>query len=270
MRLTTQFTRKRRQLQKLLGLKRLKPWPHFLGIGAQKAGTTSLYELLRQHDELFLPERKELQYFSLHLQEGAQWYLNHFASAKAGQLRGEISPYYLFHPAVPERIFAIRPTMKLIVLLRHPIERTVSHVRHSQRLGFEPFDLENAIASEHARLHDADERILELGHVHRSHREHSYVARSHYEQQLPRYFNRFGRDQVLVLKSETFLTGDHACLRQLTDFLGVSAFPKELEMPKAYVNPSRSDDLPNQIRNRLEKEFAPTFEWLYDELNLHW
>ena len=80
------------------------PKPHFLGIGTQKGGTTTLYRILKQHQQIFLPDNKEIHYFTKYFKNGEEWYTNHFKNAKPGQLRGEITPYYLFHEAVPLRI----------------------------------------------------------------------------------------------------------------------------------------------------------------------
>ena len=88
--------------------------PDFLGIGAQKGGTTYLHGLLKCHPQLFLATPKEQQFFSLHWQRGVAWYSNQFESAALHQCCGEITPYYLFHPESPERIYGLHPTVKLI------------------------------------------------------------------------------------------------------------------------------------------------------------
>ena len=78
--------------------------PCFLGIGAQKGGTTSLQRLLEQHPGAYLPPAKELHYFSLHFDQGEAWYRQQFVSASPGQSCGEITPYYVFHTEAPERV----------------------------------------------------------------------------------------------------------------------------------------------------------------------
>ena len=87
-----------------LKIRSKNPRPHFLGIGTQKGGTTTLYRILKQHQQVFLPDNKEIHYFTKYYTNGEEWYTNHFTYAKPGQLRGEITPYYLFHEAVPFRI----------------------------------------------------------------------------------------------------------------------------------------------------------------------
>ena len=142
-----------------LGLRERHPRPHFLGVGTQKGGTTSLYQLLKGHPDIYLPDNKEIHYFTKFYDRGDAWYRKQFEPAPAGQLRGEITPYYLFHAAVPKRIHALRSDMKIIALLRHPVERTLSQYYHSCRWKLETLPLEEALAAEEERLQGALEVI---------------------------------------------------------------------------------------------------------------
>ena len=108
--------------------------PDFLGIGTQKGGTTYLHGLLQEHPQVFLAHPKELHYFSLHHGRHVGWYADHFADASTGQRCGEVTPYYLFHPLAAERIHAAIPNVKLVVLLRDPVERALSQYFHSLSL----------------------------------------------------------------------------------------------------------------------------------------
>ena len=133
------------------------PWrrlrlPHFLGLGTQKGGTTSLQKLLEQHPGVYLPPCKEVHYFSLHAEEPARWYAEHYRDARRGQRRGDITPFYLFHPDVPARIRALLPRARMIVLLRDPVERALSQVFHARRHGFETLEVADALAAEPERL----------------------------------------------------------------------------------------------------------------------
>ena len=149
--------------------------PHFVGLGTQKGGTTSLQRLLEQHPGVYLPPCKEVHYFTLHSEEPARWYAEHYRDARLGQRRGDITPFYLFHPKVPARIRALLPQARMIVLLRDPVERALSQVFHARRHGFEELDVVDALAAEHERL--------TAGNTY-SFQKHSYVARSRYLEQL--------------------------------------------------------------------------------------
>ena len=262
--------RQLRQARGRLGLRESPARPHFLGVGTQKGGTTTLYRMLRQHPEVFIPKEKEVHYFTKFYDRGEAWYAGKFADAPAGRVRGEITPFYLFHAAVPERIQALRANMKIVVLLRQPVERTLSQYYHSCRWKLETLPLEEALAAEEERLHGALEVIETPGGNHLSYQEHSYLARSRYEEQLPRYFERFGKKRVLVLRSEDFFSGDRSVLSQLEQFLNIAPFPRGTEMPRANSGRGEAREVPAAVRRRLEKELTPTFRWLEKELDLQW
>jgi len=256
--------------QRAVGWRARRPRPHFLGIGTQKGGTTSLYQLLRQHPDVFLPEQKELHYFSKHYQLGDRWYLNHFAAAKPGQLRGEITPYYLFHEAAPQRIAAMRRSMRLIALLRDPVERTLSQYFHSCRLGLETLPLEAALEAESTRLCGSAERIQQPGITDLHHQEHSYLARSRYEIQLQRYLALFGQERVLVLRSEDLFAQDPECLRRLCGFLGIAPFEAQITIPKANSGAGEAHAVSEALRSQLREQLEPTYRWLEAAYGMRW
>ena len=99
--------------------------PDFLGLGVQKGGTTTLHTLLAAHPQLMLPQKKELHFFTHRYWRGKRWYGRQFRAATPDQKCGEITPYYLFHSLVPERIQRCCPKVRLIVLLRDPVERAL-------------------------------------------------------------------------------------------------------------------------------------------------
>ena len=253
-----------------LGVRARRPRPHFLGIGTQKGGTTTLYQLLKPHPEVFLPDNKEVHYFTKHYGAGEDWYVEQFEGAAPGQLRGEITPYYLFHQAAPERIHALRHNMRLIALLRDPVERTLSQYFHSQRLGLEELPLEQALAAEAKRLAGSEAVIRQPGGTHPSHQEHSYLARSRYEEQLWRYFALFGRHNVLVLRSEDLFEQPQTSLEALSGFLGIRPFATNLAVPHANSGAGEAAIVDQAIRERLAERLAPTYAWLKRELGLSW
>ena len=103
--------------------------PSFLILGAQKAGTSSLYNYLRQHPSLRLPQKKEMHFFDLYYMRGLKWYARQFPAFVFNRTKktGEATPYYLFHPAVAERVATALPNVKLIALLRDPTVRAFAH-----------------------------------------------------------------------------------------------------------------------------------------------
>ena len=257
-----------------LGLRSPRPLPHFLGLGTQKGGTTSLHRLLAQHPQVFLPACKEVHYFSLHDQEPLSWYAEHYREARAGQLRGDITPYYLFHPRAPQRIRAVLPQARLIVLLRNPVERALSQFFHARRHGFEPLELEAALAAEPERLEGAGAGLAAPGSSDYSHQKHSYVSRSRYELQLARYEALFPRRQLLVLRSEDLFGATSgatkACWERIQAFLGLDPLPLPSPLERANAGRGEADTVPAAVRTQLQRELATTTAAIAKRYGIHW
>lgn len=245
--------------------------PHFLCLGAQKAGTTSLHHWLAQHPQVFLPDAKELHYFSLHHQRGPDWYRQQFAAARPHQRCGDITPYYLFHPAAPPRIRALVPQARLIVLLRDPVERALSGLFHAIRLGFEPLEPRQALEAEAARLEGVEQALLAGAPGHRAHQEQSYLSRSRYERQLARYRRLFPAQQLLILRSEDLFGGDSAlALRRILAFLELAPGPFPLQLPRANAGQGEVAQVDPALRRWLRQRLQPTYAALEQQYQLRW
>lgn len=201
--------------------------PDTIIIGAQKAGTSSLYEYLIQHSQFKPCSHKELHYFSSGLneqvdtyQKGLKWYQSHFpfkTCLKSGQSTLEATPFYLFHPLAAERISQQLPNVKLLLLLRDPTERAISHYFHSQRHRLEPLKLLEALQSEEQRLFNIKETQL---YKSTSFRAHSYKQRGHYAEQISRFYRFFDKQQLCILDSEGFYKNPKLYTAKALSFLG--------------------------------------------------
>ena len=234
--------------------------PDFLGIGTQKGGTTFLHALLAQHPQVGLASPKEVHFFTLHYQRGADWYAGHFNDQGRELCCGEVTPYYLYHPCAAQRIQQLIPAVKLIVLLRDPVHRTLSHYFHSCRLGLETLDLAEALAAEPNRLVGADE-ILHQGGKHLSHQQHSYLARSRYEEQLVRYQQCFSSEQLLILRSEHLFQHPEQGWRKVLSFLELDDCPLPPRQVR-YAGQGESALVPQIQKDQLRDVLAPTYRWL--------
>jgi hypothetical protein len=203
--------------------------PDFLVIGAPKAGTTALHAALAAHPGLFMSAVKEPKFF---LTDGppptrgggpgdVQTYREHvwrredyealFEDAPPGSLRGESTPFYLYDQAAQERIRALIPGAKLIVVLRDPVERAHSNWTHLWSAGLEPIgDFVRACAEEDARVAAG---WADFWH---------YTRLGRYGEQLDRLLLRFPREQVLVLRYRTLLDAPAQALDDICEFLGVT------------------------------------------------
>ncbi len=245
--------------------------PDFVVIGAQKAGTTSLHGALGQHPRVMLPAAKEVHYFTLHSEQPLSWYAAQFADADAEQLCGEATPYYLFHPAVPARLARCLPDARLIVLLRDPVARTLSHYFHAVRRGNECLPLSEALDAEPTRLDGAETALLSPGGVHLAHQRLSYVARSRYEQQLPRFEAWRQQERLLVLRSEDLFIKPQPTLAQVLGFLGLpAADATRLHLPMQNSGTGEATAVPPALRHRLREQLEPTYAWAASTLGMHW
>jgi hypothetical protein len=213
----------------------LRLQPDFIVIGAQRCGTTSLFRALLAHPQVLRPAfHKGVNYFDLNYYQGPSWYRGHFplagpARRKLDRLGGplvfESSGYYLYHPFALERIAADLPAVKLVVMLRDPVDRAYSAYKHELARGYEQESLERALELEDARLDGEVERMRrDQRYESFSHRHHSYRHRGHYAEQLDRVFRYFPRDQVHVIDSEAFFARPAAEYDALTAFLGLRPF----------------------------------------------
>jgi len=242
---------------------------HFLGLGAQRAGTTTLHALLKSHPQLYLPEKKEVQFFSHHYQRGIGWYSQHFSSARAGLKLGEITPYYLFHPYVPKRIHAAYRRVRFVVLLRDPIERLLSHYLHSRRLGLERLPLVFALAAERGRLIGSEDVLDHPGGYHFGHQEQSYLARSRYAEQLDRYLKYFDRDQMLLVRSEDFFSNPVEICRRITEFLNLEPHPHAHQALPRYGATGKFR-ISAATRKLLEAELDSTYQTMQARFGMCW
>ncbi|SDZ24952.1 Sulfotransferase domain-containing protein [Micromonospora pattaloongensis] len=231
--------------------------PDFLIIGGQRCGTTSLYHYLAAHPRVRVATGKELQFFSLHHGRGTRWYRGHFPAAAPGTRSFEASPYYLFHPEVPARVAATLPQGRFIALLRDPVERAYSHYLHTRSYGLEPLDFADAVAAEPDRLAAALRHGPDSRTAHAALRNHSYLARGRYAEQLERWFAHVPRERLLVLRSEDLYADPAAVYGELLRFLELPPFT-----PAAFARHTRRVDpgpsaLTDALRADLSAYFAP-------------
>jgi hypothetical protein len=202
----------------------------FLIVGAQKSGSTSLRAFLgEQEDEIFILKReRHFWNTDAHYQDGAglSAYLEKFAEAKPHQIKGEKSPSYLVSKEAPGRIHKHFPGIKIIAILRNPIDRAYSAYWHGRRIG--------AISArttfgEAVRKHEVNQG-KPFGDV---------VTPGHYSQQIARYLNFFPLEQLHVLSFESTLSQTNDQLQGVLKFLlpnsTVAYKDSQLDFPKRNV-----------------------------------
>ena len=258
----------------------LRLLPDFLVIGTQRGGTTSLFHYLQAHSNVASSSIKEIHFFDRKYHKGLTWYRGHFPTKAekfyAQRLRGkafvtgEASPAYLFHPHVPRRVKQALPYVKLVVLLRNPVDRAYSQYFHSLELGFETLPFEEAIQDEGERTARERERILLDEHYESYEFKHrSYLSRGIYVEQLQAWMSLFPAEQFLILKSEDFYADPAAGVKQVLAFLNLSV--DEMWLKKQdykQFNTTTHSQMEVGLRKRLTGYFEPHNARLYDFLGV--
>ena len=250
----------------------LRGLPDFVIIGAQKCGTTSLYSFVVKHPSIAPASQKEVHYFSVRYKFGEQWYRSNFPTnlsrrhfyKKTGQklLSGEASPAYIFYPTVPDRMREILPDIKLIAILRNPVDRAYSQYHHNIRHNNETLSFEKAIELEEERCAGERERLIsDSDFVPVHYRRHSYLARGIYADQLKNWFKHYSKKQFLILTTEDLRKNPQQALDQVFDFLGLSPFNVENLTDHNVGN--YKEKMNEDTRKFLVEYFRPHNERLY-------
>jgi len=201
--------------------------PNFVVIGAPKCGTTSLFYYLKQHPDIYLPVRKELHFFSFPLLEShsngpgdkeilsslcASWdeYKHHYLDVQNEAAIGEVSPSYLFYAEAGQRIKSRLGGVRIIAILRDPIEKALSQYMHMVRDRRETLSFYDALMAEPER------RARDWGDI------WMYAESSLYVDKLNHYFSAFGRENVRIILLEEFMSQPQKVMADIYGFLGVS------------------------------------------------
>jgi len=236
--------------------------PTFVVVGAQRAGTTSLHRALLAHPHVVGPVlHKGVHYFDVAYDRGMRWYRGHFPVAAVARARVgrppavfESSGYYMHHPWAPGRIAEALPGVRIVAMLRDPVERAYSAHRHELARGFETVGFEEALDLEPSRLAGEAERLRDPVATSHAHRHHSYVDRGQYVEQVRRLHDAFGADRVHVVWSEDFYEDPEPAYAGLLGFLGLEPW-----QPPAFErwNARPRSPMAEATRARLEAHFRP-------------
>lgn len=189
--------------------------PNFLCVGAQKAGTTTLYEVLKQHPDIYLPDVKEPHFFDEHFQKGVDWYKKTFFNqVKDETAIGEITPAYLYMNEAPQRILeTLGPEVKLIFIFRNPADRAYSHFLMSKFNGYEKASFDEVMGKD-----NIGNKTLNTT----ENRRFSYKERGYYGRQLSKYMEVFPKKNMhFVLFEDLVSKNKQSAYGAILRFLGV-------------------------------------------------
>ncbi|AQA18362.1 sulfotransferase [Halioglobus japonicus] len=229
----------------------------FLIIGAQKCATTTLFEHLRQHPGINMPLEKEVPFFTGPERDWSDWLA--FAEQQFGdddgRFWGKATPQYMCDPNVPARIHALMPYVKLVAILRDPVQRTRSHYLMGRRRGTEYRTLDQVLP-----------RLLEPEALQRSRclpvPDHSqgyedeadfYVTWSEYGRVLQAYLQYFDRSQLLVLYTEDLQRDPESTLDRLMTFIGLPMGFRPDTLGEVMHKGGGSNRIPHGVREWLRQ-----------------
>jgi len=268
----------------------LKRRPDFLIVGAQKAGTSSLEFFLGRHPGIKRARKKEVGFFSRDkvYDLGANWYAKQFPHrGRLGVLLFEATPEYLYYPFVAERIFRFNPGMKLIILLRNPVERAFSAWNMFRQIHADP-RIQEATIQEYLEQANPDARCPSLELLGRADfpdfhscvqaeidallaggsqsLEPSFVRRGLYCEQVQRFYRQFPKQNILVMESSELKRRRAASLNQVLRFLGKpEAEWDQISLEDKHVRPYDSV-MAEHTRTLLQRFFEPHNARLYSVL----
>ncbi len=202
----------------------------FIVIGAQKSATTSLFKYLNEHPDIYMPFEKEINFFSNdnNFSNKITWYFKeYFASADPMKLFGEASPNYMGYDCVPERIFSAFPNVKLIAILRNPIERAYSHFTMSTRSKKKDRSFEKSI-----------ENLIKRGKVPDNlvDTEEEFIMFGEYGRIFSNYLKYFSKDKIKIVFIDDLQKDPCSVMNDIFRFLEVSDnFHSELFEEKFHV-----------------------------------
>ena len=196
--------------------------PNFMCLGAAKSGTTTLYDILRQHPDLYVPSFKEPHFFDIpeNYKNGIKWYEKTYFKNTNQKIVADFTPSYFFDEEAPKRIFeSLGGELKFVVILRNPLDRAYSHYLHSKRDLYEKQDFGEALKLESSRLQQYQNQADYLSYL-----RHSYIHQGLYSKMLKRYLQYFSLDNFLFINFEDeFLQEKDLTIQKVLHFLEIDS-----------------------------------------------
>ena len=185
--------------------------PNFLYVGASKAGSTWIFECLREHPDVFVPEAKDIKFFDRKFDKGLDWYLSFFSKAVGEKAVGELSHDYFFFPRVAKQIHDVFPDVKILACLREPVDKMISNYKYARTIYLDPkVSFRDFLFSNEAVGTTGINQIHNLG-----------KESAAYVRNLAPYYDVFPRDKIKVVFYDDLKARPLEFIRGIYRFLGV-------------------------------------------------
>jgi hypothetical protein len=245
--------------------------PDFIIIGAQKCGTTSLYDYICKHSDVYPAVTKQIQYFNINYLMKIEWYRSFFPLIfkkfiiekilRKSFLTGEATPDYINHPYVPIRISNDLPNVKLIAIFRNPVERAFSNYQHNIRDKTENLSFEDALKQEKSRIEIEKTKLKKDEFYHNENfLQFEYVERGIYVNQIINWLKYFSKDKILIISTEDLEQHSSKTLTEVFSFLNLKS---EKIDTSTKLNVGTYSNMKDKTRDLLYNLFLPYNEQLY-------
>ena len=243
----------------------LAPVPNFLAIGAGKSGTSSLYRYLIEHPKILSAAEKELHFFNRDFELGFDWYRCQFPQIpqNSGLMTGEATPWYYCTFQAARNVKSLLPDVKLIVVLRNPVDRAFSHYQMAKKKGLESRFFFKAIAREIDSLKELSDFYIPTPNYWK--KQNPYLLYGLYFNFLQEWLNEFPREQLLIIKSEDLKNRTEETVNRIFEFLGLE--PYQLKDSTQY-NTVAYEPMTDETREKLVDFFQPHNRKLEDLLGM--
>jgi hypothetical protein len=248
----------------------IRSLPDFIIIGTARSGSTSLYYNICQHPCVLSAAYDELGYFDSNFHLGLNWYRSLFPTLfskwvvkqkKQFAITGEDTPFYIWNPLVAKRILKILPKIKLIVLLRNPVDRAYSNYHLGVRSGSENLSFEDAIQIELKKLEQSNSKSVH--DVKKYTIPRSYISKGFYSDQLKIWLELFTPEQLMIVSTEDLESNPQKTLDEIYDFLKIPKNHKLIpEKQKIASYPKMKDETREFLINLYKKNNVELFRMI--------
>jgi hypothetical protein len=250
--------------------------PDFFIGGAQKGGTTSLYDAIIQHPQIIPAKTKETFYYGTtpEHEKGLLHYRQFFTSSVYKQYKQwqtgktvftlDASTNTLDSKEAPARILKDNPKAKLIFMLRNPTERAYSHYKMAVKMGWELADFETALELEEKRIIEGTKHVLSHPRHNYAYQRLGYRARGNYASLLQHWLKEFPRENILITSSEIFFENPIEVYNSICGFLGIDS---DVKVNFGKLNEGSSEKMNLETWNKLNEFYKPYNEALFKLLN---
>jgi hypothetical protein len=229
--------------------------PNLFIVGAMKCGTTIMCDFLAEHPDVAIAPAKEIHYFSMHFDKGEEWYLQQFKQDKKVRYTVDASPTYFDtcnSVLIPQLIKSVSPECKIMIMIRDPVERLISHFNHWQKIDKNPRVVGKALQP----FLDRDWPIVDPGQSGDEDLLETLLTFSAYRRKIGLFNYVIGSENVLLIHNDDLRRDGQAVMDRVFDFLGLPRIQSEGFSKQKYLGQTSRSQLSTEMEIRLYRLFG--------------